>query len=377
MVFSVHKKDLIILLQKVYPIVPSGTSLQVLTNLKIKVSQGYITVYASDLDNFVESSIKVDTTEEAEIALDARKFFEIVRGIGEDIMHITIDNNTLEISDDSGFKCSITGVGLREFPHFPDTDFTEKHTLSPAVFTSLYNKSSFAVSKDDSRGCLCGILWELSKKRTGMVATDGHRLGARFIDTHIEMEHSIIVPPKSLKHIISVFDLEEAEELQFSLQDKYIIFYLDNFILSTKLIKGPYPDYEKGIPKEFSKTALVDKSIFLESIKRVSLLSSNKNQLVKVFFEDGIMNISTDNRDIGGFAEQNIPIEYEGDESLTIGFNSKYLQDIISAVESKKVKIKMNNHIKAVVLVPEYESEKEADIPGDDIFLIMPLKIFE
>ncbi|ERP31934.1 DNA polymerase III beta subunit [Chitinivibrio alkaliphilus ACht1] len=374
---TVKQKKLYDVLQKVFPIVPSRTSLQVLTNLKLSVTQGLLTIYASDLDNFVQASLTVSTTEDIEIAVDARKFTDIIREMGNDDISLTIENNVLYLENGSGFNCSITGVGLREFPLFPETEFIDKNTISTKLFKSLFTKSSFAVSRDESRGCLCGLFWDIQEKRTGMVATDGHRLGASFTDISFSTNASIILSPKSIGNVLKIAELEDAEDLEFVIQDKYVVFYMDHFRLSTKMIQGPYPDYEKGIPHEFSKRAQVERAILLEAIKRVSTVSNSKNQLIKMIFTEGNLNISAQNREIGGFAEQNIPITYTGDEDLNIGFNSRYLQDILSVMESREIIVNMNNHLKAVTLLPHNSSDTEEGDTSEDIFLIMPLKIFE
>ncbi|MGM0442767.1 MAG: DNA polymerase III subunit beta [Fibrobacterota bacterium] len=379
MQFSISKRDLNTLIQKVYPIVPTRTSLQVLTNIKLSINEGQITVFASDLDNFVYSSCPVKTRENAEIAVDARKFFEIVKEAGDEELLISIENNQLGLSNETGFNCTITGVSLREFPHFPETEFLSSFPISTAVLSSLVHKCSFAVSKDESRGCLCGILWEIFKNRTGMVATDGHRLGASFVDLDFEEEASLIVSQKSMIHVLKTAELTGAEEIQFSLHDKYIVFTLDGFTLSSKLIKGPYPDYEKGIPTEFSRSAYLQRGPLMESIRRVSTLSSNKSQLVKLVFTADTLTISTNNRDIGGFAQQNIPVSFSGagEETFNIGFNSRYLQEILSVIEADEVKFNMNDEVMAVVITPEYGEEESRLLESDDLFLIMPLKIFE
>ncbi len=375
MSFTIRKENLIDLIQKTYPVIPSRTSLQVLYNFKMSFFSDRLEIIASDLDNFVKASTEISGVGEAEIAVNAKKLFEIVREMSDDLIVIDIEDNALIINNSSGFTCRIMGVDLREFPHFPEVSYSENYTIATKEFSTLVAKSSFAVSRDESRACLCGVLWEASKDRTGMVATDGHRLGASFINFAVGADESVsvIIPPRSLNTILKTSELSGAESLSFSVSEKHIIFRIENFTLSTKIIDGPYPDYEKGIPKEFSKTATITRSDLYNAVKRVSVLSNKKTQLVKLVYSDNMVTISASNRDIGGEAKQSLPVEYSGEEH-TIGFNSAYLLEILTIMKSEKVRIDMNSQVSAAILRP-LNSEKVVE--ADDVYLIMPLRIFE
>lgn len=376
MTFTIKRADLTDLIQKTYPVIPVRTSLQVLNNFKLQFSNSKLEIFASDLDNFVRASAPVNGNDSAEIAVNAKKFSEIIREIDDEVLNISIENNVIMIESESGFSCKITGVDIREYPHFPENSFEQKYDIPLEYFSGMVDKSSFAVSKDESRACLCGILWECSSKRTGMVATDGHRLGASFIHISLGLDQDIsfIVPQKSLVHVKRMAELSSSEIVSFYCTEKQIFFAIDNFLLSTKLIDGPYPDYEKGIPREFSKSAVVDRLQFFNAIRRVSILANTKNQQVKMVFNSADVEISSTNIDIGGEAKQQIPAQYTGDENHAIGFNGSYLLKILSIITTETVRIDMNSQITASVISPIYS---ENEVQSDDIFLIMPLRIFE
>lgn len=374
MSFTVGKDFLMDVIQKTFPVVPSRTSLQVLYNFKLTIENGTLQVTASDLDNFVRASTSVEGEGSAEIAVNAKKLFEILREIDNSGITLEINDNTLFITSETGFACSLTGVDLREFPYFPDSGYSETHAISTELFRGIVTKSGFAVSKDESRASLCGVLWECGSERTGMVATDGHRLGASFAayDSSIDSDISVIVSPKSLNHILKTAEMSGVETIHYSFNDKHIVFTVDTFTLSTKIIDGPYPDYDKGIPKEFSKSAIVDREQLIGVVRRVSIFANKKTQLIKMLFNENALEIAASNREIIAEGKQVLPVQYTGEENHLIGFNSGYLMEILSIIDTPTVEFKMNMQVSAVLVLPVSEEKK-----SDDVFLIMPLRIFE
>jgi len=374
MKFSISKKSLINVVQKSLPVIPNVTSLNVLHNFKMIFSSNKLEVIASDLDNFVKATTDITGDGEVEIAVNAKKMFEVVKEIGDELLTLEVINNSLTINSESGFTCKITGVNIKDFPNFPDSKYGDTYSIPSSVFNSLVEKSNFAVSRDEARACLCGVLWECSSQRVGMVATDGHRLGASFSYTELGFENdtSVIVPNKSLQHILKTIEFGNFENVDFTISDRNIVFSVDGFTLSAKLIDGPYPDYEKGIPNEFSKSVIIDRKNLISAIKRVSVLSNKKTGLVKFNFEDNNINICANNREIGGEANQIIPVKYDGEDNFLIGFNGTYLLEILNIIKTQDIKINMNGQFSATVISEVLETEN-----NDSLFLVMPLRIFD
>ena len=375
MSFVISRNGFMDVVSKTIPVIPSKTSLQVLNNFKMTFSSDKLEIMASDLDNFVRASTPITGSGDAEIAVNAKKLMGQLKEIGDEQLTVEIANNELVIENETGFKCKITGVDLQEFPHFPESSYDDSHSIDSELFKRLVDKSSFAVSKDGARACLCGVLWEFFPERTGMIATDGHRLGASFIDVALgfEDDRSIIVPNKSLLHIAKNVDILSSETISFSISDKHIVFSTDNFTLSSKLIDGPYPDYDKGIPKEFSKTSVVDRANLLGAVKRVTVASNKPPHLVKMAFNENSMEVAAKNIEDGYDAKQTLPTKYVGDGDHLIGFNGVYLSEILSIIDSEKIRIEMNSQVSAAVIFPSIEDGE--DKISDDLFLIMPLRI--
>ena len=377
MAYTIQKKNFFEIIQKAYPIIPSKSSLQILLNFKLIFHPDNIEVIATDLDHTIKLKTPINGDGEHEITVNAKKLFEIVRELHEGELTIAFDENVLIIESGGSFSCRISGADTRDFPPFPELDNFNQLDISVTNLKDMIIKSSFAVSRDEARACLCGVLWIVDKDKTGMVATDGHRLGSSFYNGSFNQNERIssIVSPKSLLHLVRILDVENQDTaIDISIGEKYIEFRNDTLTLCSKLIEGPYPDYEKVIPKNNPKNAEIERGNLLEAVRRVSVLSNQKTHLVKFIFKEKELEAVVQNRDIGGEARQLIPIKYEGEEHV-VGFNAAYFLEILNIIKTPSIKLEMNTQISACLIFPAYE--KEEDKKSEDLFLIMPLRILE
>lgn len=376
MALLIEKRVLLDLIQKSYPIVPAKSSLQILSNLRLSLEDRTLQIMATDLDQSIQVSATVESDEAFEVTVNARKLFEVVRELHDGQLAIEVDENVVTIESGGSFVCKIAGADARDFPAFPEVDQNQELRIPIAVLKDLVQKSSFAVSRDESRACLCGVLWEADKDCTGMIATDGHRLGSCFYDNVLGVDGKVsgIVSPKSLLHLVRIANAEDPEaSVRVSMGERYVLFSDEGYSLCSKLIEGPYPDYDKVIPKDNPKTALIERSLMQEAVRRVSVLSNQKTHLVKFSFRDGELEIAVLNRDIGGEARQRVPIEWSGEEHV-VGFNAQYLSEILGIIGTPKIRMEMNTQISACLLFPVYEEEQQR---CRELFLIMPLRIME
>ena len=331
MSISIQKKDLYDLMQKAFPIIPAKSSLQILSNFKLSYTGFHLEVSATDLDHSLRVVGNATGEGPFDVTVNARKAFEIVRELPEGSVNLDIDENVLLIQCESGFSCKIAGADSRDFPGFPETNNLNEFDISTSVLKDMIVKSSFAVAKDESRACLCGILWEISSEKTGMVATDGHRLGSSFLNSNFLLQNPIngIVSPKSLLNLIRILDSKSQDDkVKVNLGEKYITFSTPSLTMCSKMIEGPYPDYTKVIPRNNPKAAIIDRVLLQNAVRRVSVLSNQKTHLVKFSFSTGNLEVMVLNKDIGGEAREVITIEYEGDVH-NIGFNGQYFQKFL------------------------------------------------
>jgi DNA polymerase-3 subunit beta len=377
MALSIQKKDLYDLMLKAFPIIPAKSSLQILSNFKLTYTGFHLEISATDLDH----SLKVAGTATGEgpfdVTVNARKAFEIVRELPDGNISLDIDENVLSINCESGFSCKIAGADSRDFPGFPEIASSNEFEITAQVLKDMISKSSFAVAKDESRACLCGVLWEIEADKTGMVATDGHRLGSTFLNVPLNVPNPMkgIISPKSLLSLIKIMDGKSPDEkIKVNLGEKYVLFSTQSMVLCSKLIEGTYPDYTKVIPRVNPKKAVIERAVLQNAVRRVSVLSNQKTHLVKFTFTKDNLEIVVLNKDIGGEAREIIPVEY-GDDSHTIGFNGQYMSEILDIMKSPKIRIEMNTQISACLMFPVKDGDEKDT--SDDLFLIMPLRIMD
>jgi DNA polymerase III subunit beta len=376
MSISISKQTLFDILQKSFPIIPLKSTLQILSNFRIVYNKGKFEVIATDLDQSMKIISEVKGEDNFDITINARKIFEIIRELPDGVVKISVNENVLTLETEKAFICKIAGADSSDFPGFPEISSGVSFDIKPSFLKTMISNCAFAVAKDESRACLCGIYWEVNPQNTGMVATDGHRLGSCFIKgkNSIKEGLSCIVSPKSLLNLSKIMDGKTTNAINISINEKYATFSTDDLTICSKLIEGPYPDYKKVIPLSNPKEATIDRLSLIKAVKRASVLSNQKTHLVKCVFNVNNLEISVNNKEIGGEAKENILIDYNGD-THTIGFNAYYLNEILDIVKTNKIKIFMNTQISACIVSPLYQKEEEKI--SDDVFLIMPLRIME
>lgn len=372
----VSKDALVEVLQKAYPIIPLKSSLQILSNFRIIKTSSQLEIIATDLDQSIRIFVDVEGDDSFDITVNARKLFEIIRELPEGKITISIEENILIIQSDKNFSCKIAGADSNDFPGLPEIKLGCEFEINTSILKTMIQKSSFAVAKDETRACLSGILWEIYPDKTGMIATDGHRLGSCFIKEKFDIKEKIsgIVSPKSLNHIVRMLDPKKEEKINININEKYVSFSSKSAYLCSKLVEGPYPDYTKVIPSNNPKEASVERNALVNAVKRASVLSNQKTHLVKFCFSENELEVMVVNKEIGGEAREKLIVDYVGDEH-NIGFNGQYFNEILDIVKTPKIKLKMNTQISACLIFPEYEKEEEKI--SEDLFLIMPLRIME
>jgi DNA polymerase-3 subunit beta len=373
---SIQKKDLLDAMQKAFPVVPAKSSLMILSNFRISYADSILEVFATDADHSLRVTAGASGAGTLDITVNARKVFEIVRELPEGDVTLDVDGVVLLMESEKGFSCKIAGADPSDFPGVPEIEGGVDLGLSGTVFRDMIQKSSFAVSKDESRASLCGVLWELRPDKVGMVATDGHKLGYSFVHMKLPVEKKIsrIISQKSVATLLRLTDSKADESIRAVIGEKYVSFSTPSFTMVSRIIEGQYPDYNKVVPKDNPKIIFADRVALLEAVRRVVVLSNSKNHLTRLTFTNGSMEAATTNREIGGEAKEVVPVHYEGDEHL-IGFDGKLFIEVLDIMKTPRVRIEMNSQVSACLIYPEYADEKEK--VSDDLFLLMPLRIMD
>lgn len=363
------KKELFESLNKVHSVVEKKNTLQILSNLHLSVQNEVLTIKATDLEVSMETSLPVRMLEEGKATVSAKNFLEIIRELPEkEVIIHSKENHWIGIScGKSNFN--IMGLAPEDFPSLPV--YSGKNALKTKVdvLKKMVDHTIFAVSTDETRYHLNGVYLELGENnRHRMVATDGHRLAyyedVLFDNPKDTLPKGIIIPRKGIQEIRKVIDGVNGS-VELAVEGNHLLVKTSNTFLSVRLIEGQFPDYKQVIPRSNSKSLELDKNEFSDSLRRVSLLANEKSRGIKLAISNGRIEISSNNPDIGEATEV-IETKYKGD-SLEIGFNAKYLQELLAVIQAESITFELNDRMSPGLI----------KVPGASEYLsvLMPMRL--
>ena len=369
--FKTNKAKLNTAVSRLQSIVPPKSTIPILSNILFDLEGEMLELKVTDLDVSMTSVIDVETMKKGSITVPAKVFSEIVKELPDYDLDITTTENRMEIKCGSGVY-KLSGFSAEDFPKLPDVHLGRQIKVDAQAFCSMVRKVLFAVSKDETRPALNGILWHTSEEGLNLVATDGHRL-AKVTRTDITIsgyKKDLIIPPKVLENVIKLTG-DDAEEIGLILNDNSIVFILEDAIITSRLLEGPYPNYEQVVPKDNDKTLLIEKDILQSAVRRVSILSNSLTHQVKFALKADNLELSATNFDFGGEAKESMKAAY-GSEEMDIGYNANYVLDVVKQISDDEVKFELNNPTTAAIIRPNNPSENEKVL-----FLVMPLRLMD
>lgn len=362
MKFKITKDDLLLGIQKVQNVVSTKATLPILSNIMLEAKKNTLKLNATDLDLGISCEIPVETIEEGAITIPAKRFSDIVRELpsGEILIHAK-KNNQIDIE---GKKCrfKLNGLPKDEYPKFPDFKDKEDIELEQGVLKDMLRMTSFAVSHEESRYVLNGILLEITENRICVVATDGRRLAKveKKLPKTVKKEISVIIPIKAVQELNR--HLQDEGVLSFAVGVNQVLFDINGTLIVSRIIEGDFPNYNQVIPKPVSNRIKINTDEFLSSIKRASLLTTPDFQAVKFEVFPDKMVISKTTPDVGESREE-IPVEYQGTEMI-VGFNPQFLIDFLKNVENEYVGLELLGVDKPAVMRLD-----------DYLYLALPMRI--
>lgn len=368
MKIKIDQKDLLKGLQGIASVVPSKTSLPILSTFLLDSDgNGKITLTANDLDVSVTNTLSCDATGSGSLAVPGKKFFEIIRSLPSDPVTINAQEERITVTcRKSRFK--MTGKNADEFPQLPQQKPTVTFDVATTTLDDMISRTAYAVSTDLTRPSLCGVLWEVRAGALGLVATDGHRL-ARVVlpDACKDVDDAeVIVSPKALNLLRTLS--ADTDEVRVSLADNHITFDLGNSIIYSRLLEGPFPDYTQVIPKKNTRELTVSRAELTDAAKRVSILASAITHQVKLSIEDDRLTLAVKTPDVGEAIEE-VTCAYSS-EKMEIGYNARYLLDILRTISSDDVTFRLDRADNAGIVVPSGNTEKFSHE-----CLLMPLRL--
>ncbi len=368
--FTISRERLLEGLQAVASAVPAKTTLPVLANLLVETTERGIRLSATDLDIAVSTEISADVETAGAITIPARKLSEIVRELPPASVKISASGEQKVTIECGRAKFKLLGLPRDEFPTFPSVRFNDSWRIKSGDLQNLIQHTSFAVSTEESRPILNGVLWELRETFMRMVATNGHRLAKMEIPVtgSTAPPGDLIIPPKALEQIRKLFPAEE--ELEIARGDNHLGFKSPFTAVYTRLVEGPYPNYEQVIPKDNDRYCLADKAALTSALKRMSVIASDQTHRIKMSFNTGMLKFSVTTPDLGE-AQDELPVKYTGDQ-LDIGFNATYLLEILRYMPTEEVRLTFKAPERAATIEPEGWNE-----PIKYLCLVMPLRLMD
>ena len=368
--FTISREKLQEGLTAVAASIPAKTTLPVLSNILMETTDKGIRLSGTDLDIAVSTEVAADVEMMGAITVPAKKLSEIARELPPSPVKIATAGEQRITLDCGRSHFKILGLPRDEFPSFPIVHFNESWRIRSGDLQKLIAHTSFAVSTEESRPILNGVLWELQPESMRMVATNGHRLAKMEVPIKFSGAPAadLIVPPKALDQIRRLFPADE--ELEIARGDNHLGFRSPFTSVFTRLIEGPYPNYDQVIPKDNDRIVVADKIALMSALKRMSVIASDQTHRIRLSFNLGMLRFSVQTPDLGEATDE-LAVRYTGDQ-LDIGFNASYLLEILRYIPTDEVKLTFKAPERAATVEPEGWSD-----PATYLCLVMPLRLVD
>lgn len=384
MEFKIDKELFLANLQSLLGVIPTRTTYPILQNILVEVQPDRLFLSATDLDTYIQKELVVNErlaiTTGGKIILPGRRLFEIIRELPENEISLsTTENNIMIASGRSRFK--MPGLDPQEYPEAPQLPEDITFKLPMTTLFEGYENTAFAVSRDESRPAMCGIFLVIKDGELQMVATDGHRLAL----IKKSGDAAPYLKGLNIKSILSTKALRllsinndggkgDRDEIEVSLDSAKVGFVLKNNKIISRLIEGPYPDYERVIPVGNPNILSVDREALTSGLRRVSLFAHPMTKAVKLSLAATSPGGSTQLRLYAatpemGEATDSIDCNYKG-EALEIGYNATYLLEISKHIETQNIVFELSTALAAGLIRPETQTAETAKS-----FLLMPVRL--
>jgi DNA polymerase-3 subunit beta len=371
----IGRDELLTGLQRVQGVVEKRNTMPILSNILLEAKHEGAEIVATDLEIGMRGLYKATVLEAGGVTLSARKLFEIIKELPSSDIDLTSGDNHWTTIQAGKSQFKIVGLPSTDYPALPSIEREGLIPLAGAGVLELIRKTLFAAGDNDARYILNGLLVTLNttEKKTllRLVGTDGHRLavaerevgkpGSKEAPTEIKA----IIPKKAAQEMRRLLEEGGDAEPLIGFTKNLMIFRKSGLLLTSRLMEGNYPNYQQVVPKESNRRILVKRSELESALRRVSVLSRDKANAVKVTFGPGLLTLFSSNPDFGEALEE-LPARYEG-ETLNTGFNSRYLLDVLAVMEGETVSLQMDTALSPCLL-------QEAETPGFKC-VVMPIKI--
>ncbi len=370
MKFIVNSSYLLKQLSNINGVITTNPVVPILENFLFEIEKSNLTVTASDLQTSMITEITVESKEKGNIAVPARILLDTLKNLPDQPVTFSIDESTysIEISSDNG-RYKLSGENATDFPKVPSVSNDFSASVSSEVLARAVNNTIFATSNDELRPAMTGVYMNLGEKNATFVATDGHRL-VRYRRTDLKSENgnSIIIPRKALNLLKATLPTENTDvSIDFNMSNAF--FKFGNIRMICRLIDERFPDYENVIPASSTIKMTINRVDFLSSLKRISIYANKTTHQVRLKITGSELQVSAEDLDFSNEANERLSCEHEG-EDIEIGFNAKFIVEMLSNLDTDQIRLNMSAPNKAGVITPA-EKEKNEDI----LMLVMPVML--
>ena len=373
MKFIVSSLKLLKNLQALSGVIGSKNTLPILDDFLFQLSEKELRITTSDLDVTMTVSMVPDMVEgTGEVTIPARLLLEIMKNFPDVPITVSIDNNSLAVELIAGEgRYKLAGHKSDEFPQLPVMNDTAVWEIPADVLAKGFEKTVFATGTDEIRPIMSGVLMEMTDSFLTFVATDAHKLVRyRRMDVKSDNVASFIMPKKPINQLKNILGTLADETVRVEFNKTNASFVFGDYMLICRLIEGRYPNYDAVIPKQNPNQLTIDRQTFLSAIRRVAVFSSKATHQVRFRIAGQELTLTAEDIDFYNEAKERLTCSYEGDD-MEIGFNSRFLQEMLSNFDSETVKFEMSAPNRAGIITP-VENENEAE---DLLMLLMPVML--
>ena len=365
MQFKIQQQDFYPLLQSVSRSCGVKAQLPVLNNVLISAAAGKVTLSATNLEVGVIKSVAAEVIEEGDITIPARTLVDVTSNLSGLLIEFSSTADQLKITA-PGFSSQMNGIPASEFPAIPLASEDEV-TLDAQGLVKSLPEVGFASAVDEGRPVLTGILTEIKGKKLQLVATDGYRLAHKIMDVKQEHSFKALIPRRTLEEVVRLIGEDDIDLVKVATSENrnQMIFSFGSTTLSSRLIEGQFPSWEKIIPAEIKTTLIVDRLSFLKAVKLSAVFSRLEANVVKLQNTENSLTLTSEGKELGS-QKNEVPVTSEGEE-MTIAFNTKFLSEALSACPGAQVKILLSGNLSAAVIKPVSEEGLQ--------YVIMPVNL--
>ncbi len=371
MKFKIVRSSFFKTLSHLQGIVDKKNSLPILSNILIEAKENKLTLSSTDMDISIIEKIDCNVLEEGATTINSQILYDIVRKLDENSeIEIISNNGKLLTLRASGSRFSLACLPKEDYPIIDQDNSGTSISINSKILFKLIDKTKFAISNEETRYFLNGLYFNINRENdlnvVTLVGTDGHRL-AKFsynLETDIDEISGVIIPKKTIYELSKLLS-EIDDNVEILISSNKVIFFIGNIVFISKLIDGSFPDYKRVIPQNNNNILKINRETLLSAVDRVSTIANDKSPVIKFKLLKNILNLNTINNE-SSTASEDLKINYDGDE-VEIGFNSKYIMDIVNNLEDEEISINLKDNTSPIIALENSNNNL--------VYVLMPMRV--